>query len=341
MDILIKSFNRPFYLDRCIQSIYLNVKGDFNLKVLDDGTPNKYLEKIQNKYPKIKIFTSKNYKEKTEAIEENLKSGKDINGFKIPTDLWIDTVKKSSQYFFITEDDVWFTREIDLNSLEQSMQLEKIYLLKLGWLGNATYKDNCIIKALNAEIIATKPQLYTAPNFIMKALFKNKFKCFSLLYRMGWVDHNTIGKYWILNSMLMGIYHRDYWLSIWQDANGRVNEIHQLINATNFYRKNKKNENFIAHLNQEALKTTFISSATNSYHKYEVDFDVNRFNYILNESWYDDKFNSFDNYPKDFSYEVISNLLLEANHPKARFAEWKKWSDLFKAQYKQQGCEVE
>ena len=39
MDIIIKSFNRPYYLDRCILSILKNVKGDFKIKIVDDGTP--------------------------------------------------------------------------------------------------------------------------------------------------------------------------------------------------------------------------------------------------------------------------------------------------------------
>jgi len=47
IDILIKSFNRPYYLDRCLYSIYKFVKKtDFNIVVLDDGTPEKYLQKI-------------------------------------------------------------------------------------------------------------------------------------------------------------------------------------------------------------------------------------------------------------------------------------------------------
>ena len=35
--IIIKSFNRPYYLDRCLQSIYKFVKGNFKIIVLDDG----------------------------------------------------------------------------------------------------------------------------------------------------------------------------------------------------------------------------------------------------------------------------------------------------------------
>ena len=49
VNIFIKSFNRPYYLDRCLQSIENFVEGDLWVKVLDDGTPEKYLKKIKHK----------------------------------------------------------------------------------------------------------------------------------------------------------------------------------------------------------------------------------------------------------------------------------------------------
>ena len=109
MEIFIKSFNRPYYLDRCLQSIENFVEGDFLIKVLDDGTPEKYLQKIKEKYPKVEIITSKNYQNKIAALAENLQSGKEIDGFTIPTNLWYKAAKNASDYFMMIEDDVWFT----------------------------------------------------------------------------------------------------------------------------------------------------------------------------------------------------------------------------------------
>lgn len=64
VNIFIKSFNRPFYLDRCLSSIEKYVSGDFKIKVLDDGTPKKYLDKIREKYPDAEILLSDNYEKK-------------------------------------------------------------------------------------------------------------------------------------------------------------------------------------------------------------------------------------------------------------------------------------
>ena len=47
INILIKSFNRAYYLDRCLNSISQFVLGEYEVIVLDDGTPKPYLKKIQ------------------------------------------------------------------------------------------------------------------------------------------------------------------------------------------------------------------------------------------------------------------------------------------------------
>ncbi len=59
MDILIKSFNRPYYLDRCIQSVKkFVVNSDYKIIVLEDGTPAKYLNKIIEKHPEVRLLKS-------------------------------------------------------------------------------------------------------------------------------------------------------------------------------------------------------------------------------------------------------------------------------------------
>ena len=49
--------------------------------------------KSKKKHPKVEIITSKNYQNKVAAIAENLQSGKEIDGFTIPTNLWYRTAK--------------------------------------------------------------------------------------------------------------------------------------------------------------------------------------------------------------------------------------------------------
>lgn len=337
-DIFIKSYNRVFYLDRCIASIYKMVEGDFNITVLDDGTPKKYLDKIQNKYPDIQIKYSQNYEEKAKAVEENILNGKKIDSFNIPTDLWKEAAKNASEYFIMTEDDVWFSEKINIDKLTQEAKENKVTLLKLGWLNN--YKDDKWLNLLeiNENITATQPkELFLSNALIMDLFFYNKYKLFSLGYKLKFFDNYTKLKYWALNSILMGLWNKEYWNFVWKDAQGKVDEKQQLRNAAVYYRKHKNNPNFIARLKNEAMKTTFQSSATNSYHKYGFDFDVNLFNHLINEAWYNGKFDAMQNFPKDFSTDYLESFI-EHN---INTVEFRKWVEQFKNQYRNLGCEIE
>ena len=337
-DIFIKSFNRPFYLDRCIASIDKYVSGDFRIKVLDDGTPEEYLNKIKNKYQNVEILLSDNYERKIKAIKENLLTGKSVNGFEIPTRFWYDNVKKASNYVIVTEDDVWFTQPINVDELSQEAKNLNINLIKLGWLGNQSNRKDLIIESISENLESAQPKdLLFFPKMLMEAFFYNQYKFYTILYKLGKVNHFTQLKYWALNSILMGFYKKEYWLEIWKNMDGKVDEKRQLINASLFYKKNKNNPNFISKLKLEAMKTSFQSSATNSYHEYGFDFDVNRFNHLINEAWLKDEFDAMENFPKDFSLEYFKRFISDT----INFSEFEKWADQFRKQYENMGCKTE
>lgn len=339
MDILIKSFNRPFYLDRCLNSIHSFVSGDYRVSILDDGTPQKYLDKIQEKYPSVKIFKSENHSKKVQAIKENLENRKEINGFQIPTQLWYNAAKNASDYFIMTEDDVWFSREINTDELSKEVQEYNINLLKLGWLGSSKDEQWQEVKEINHAINAIKPKdLFLSHPLIMDWFFYNRLKFFSILYKLGKVDNQTKLRYWTLNSILMGLWKKEYWLYIWKDAKGKVDEKQQLRNAAVYYNRfGKENPNFTAQLKNEAMLTTFQSSATNSYHKYSSDFDVNIFNHIINEAWYNGNFDAMENFPNDFSMDYFIHFIKD----KMNIEAFKDWVEQFKEQYRKQGCKVD
>lgn len=78
MTILIKSFYRPYLLDRCLKSIYEKVvdANEINIIVLDDGTPQKYLDKIKDRYPTISFKFSKYREEKIDKINKHLEKNR-------------------------------------------------------------------------------------------------------------------------------------------------------------------------------------------------------------------------------------------------------------------------
>lgn len=337
MDILIKSFNRPFYLDRCIQSIFRNVDGDCRITVLDDGTQEKYLDKLKGKYPSVNIQMSVQAENKRKAIAEHLSKSTPIDGFSIPTDLWKNAVEKAGDYVLVTEDDVWFTKKINLDAIVKEMQHYQIPLVKLGWLGMRNDEAYCKNQKLTDHLDDFTPKgLFTSNKLVMDWFMFNKYKFFTVLYKLGIVDNTTKEKYWSINSILMGLYDKKYWLAIWKDAAGRVDEKQQLRNAAAWYNSNKKA--LFAKASVEVMKTTFQSSATGSYHEYDNQFDVNRFNYIINEAWFRDEFDAMENYPHDFSEAYIKTFLDKENHPDAQHRDWIAWAERFKNQYKNLGA---
>ena len=135
----------------------------------------------------------------------------------------------------------------------------------------------------------------------------------------------------------MGFWEKEYWLFVWKDSIGLLDEKQQLMNATIYYKKHQQNANFIARLSSEKMKTTFKSSSTNSYHKYGFGFDVNLFNHLINEAWYNDEFDSMQNFPSDFETTYLESFVKE----KINIEEFRKWVEKFKTQYKNLGCDVE
>lgn len=337
-DILIKSFNRPYYLDRCLQSIYRYVKGDYKIVVLDDGTPKKYLDKIRTTFPEVEIRLSEQYVQKVKVIQENLETGKEIDGFQIPTNLWYEAVQKATDYVLVTEDDVWFIEKIQLNELVSQMRNHKVDLLKLGWLGHLKPNSFGDSMELTHSMVAENLKgIFTSNQFVMDLVMYNKFKFFSLMYRLGIMDNETKRKYWTLNSILMGLWRKEYWLYVWKDADHKVDEKQQLRNAAVWLHKNKSNPNMVGLTKNNNLRTTFQSSATNSYHKYNVDFDVNYFNHLLNEAWLKDDFDSMENFPKDFSIDYLDQFLDE----KVKREEFHTWVEKFKNQYRNVGVQID
>lgn len=339
VNIYIKSFNRPYYLDRCLASIALFVEGDYEIVILDDGTPEKYLQKIQSKYPNVTIRLSEQYSYKIKSIQENLEFGSQIDGFKIPISLWKSAVSEGSEYFIMTEDDVWFTDKVNLNDLLKIMQEENMVFIKLGWISQRKIQSS--IKLLKDPVLSVTPKIILGPRWFMKnVIFRNKWKIYSLMYKLNIVDNYTKFEYWTLNALLMGMFRKDYWLAIWETLEEKVDEKEQLINASNWYRQNKR-DNLFGKLNYEMMNTTYVTSATNSYHKYGNEFDVNHFNFLMNEAWFKENLDSMDNFPKDISQQTFGQILDENENPKATKKNWLIWANKFKDQYRKQQVNVD
>ncbi len=112
MDIIIKSFNRPYYLERCLRSIYHFVQGSFHIRILDDGTPPEYLARLKELFPDVAIYTSPVYEAKVAALRAHVAGKQTFDQLTIPTAMWIEHVAKSSAIFLLLEDDIWLNGKL-------------------------------------------------------------------------------------------------------------------------------------------------------------------------------------------------------------------------------------
>lgn len=325
-------------MDRCIQSVYLNVRDkDLKIIILDDGTPEKYLNKLKKKYPEIILLKSDLYIEKSKAISNQNR----VDNSKIPIDLWIEAAKKASNYFLLIEDDFWFTKPLNLKKIRLNLEADKIQMLKLCWLGNPNLLPKKNIKK-NAEYSVFTPNLYITSPFLFNLVFRfHRFKIRKILTFFSIYSIEKLLDYYTIYATSGAIFKKKYFLKLWKNHQNNVDEGLQLSNAVQYIFRKKK-LHYFGFTNTEFLKTGFLSSATNFEKKYDnVNLDMFTFNNIVNEAWFKGDFDPFDNYPKDLNEIEIEKLLTHANNTDAINLEWKKWVQEFKNQYQSFGCKID
>lgn len=330
MDIFIKSFNRPYYLDRCIESIVRNIyNGDYSIIILDDGTQQKYLDKIKNKYKNISILKSEYYDSKVQKINDFIEQGTEINNMVIPAAFWKKSIKSSKEnYILVLEDDFWITQRIDLTETIEIMKQYKMPFMKLFYFNNHRFLCGKI-KNVNNKVSSLKPEFKISSPFIVKnVILKNKFRSFSVLQRLGIVNYNIKFDYYTLYSVAGAIYTKQYYDVLWENSHDVVNEELQLCNAYDNYYKNKKTS-LIGFFSTDVVNTSFSSSATNMFS--HINLNVYQYNHELNESWYNEKFDPMQGYPRDIYDTEILKVLNDSKIVKIE--EWKKWKSFFLKQY--------
>lgn len=334
MDILIKSFNRPYYLDRCLQSVYANVQDvNFSVKILDDGTPAQYLEKIQRNYPEVLIFKSSYYNEKSKAIDDN----QELESLKIPIDLWINAAKDATDYFLLLEDDFHFTKNINLEETQKTLQDENIYLLKLIWLNNSKLINGNTIK-IRKNIKIYKPNFFLKRPFLHRFIFgTTRYNIRKIMSVCSLYSKDRALHYYSIYSVAGAIFKKDYFLTLWKNHENQVDENLQLKNAVKYLYRNPKIQ--FARTNEECVTTGFFSSATNKNFT-AGNFDVFELNKILNEAWFNGKFDLTNGDSEDLVVSKIEGILSEQNNFRATAEDWNKWVLLFKQQFQKIGCNI-
>ena len=333
MDILIKSFYRPYYLDRCLYSIEKFVKGVSRVIILDDGTPSVYLEKIKQKYPYVIIHYSESYAEKIKNMPYAIETG--LAKFSVmPIHFWRSIVQDATEYFVMMEDDVWITHDIDLGEYAQLMKQEDLNIIKFRWWNNPIMEYG-IHKPLSKDVDEVIPKL----PLLSESIIKNRYYLHSILSRLKLLkkDAPFYFKLRTLCDVAGHAFSKDFWLHIWPSSMTYFEEMIQLGKALEWKRKYPKYR--FAKTKEEFADSTYLTSTAGAVEK--LGFSMFEVNYILNEAWLKNEFDITRNFPKDFTIEDIVSILENGGMKTARIQAWKHWSEGWKTHFKSIGCIVD
>jgi hypothetical protein len=312
--------------------------GNGKIVILDDGTPQVYLDKIIGKYPAVVIRKSEFYDEKVKFTS----NGKRPEKYIIPINLWVDAAKNASENFILIEDDTWFIDDVELDEVNDEIVRNNVVLTKLYWIGNSIINQNKKEIPLK-DIVLLKPKLLTTIPALYYAVFY-KFDRFKIRKAMRLLKINTDEKqlaYRTIYAVAGMIFNKDYFAKLWDNHQNTIDEGLQLYNAVKVLNKEKNNIKF-ARYNHEILKTGFMSAATNQHKEdYAVDIDMFVFNKLLNDAWLNNQLDSISSLPNDINQQEIARILDNDSQKSILSNDWLLWVQSFKGYYKQIGCKID
>ncbi|MEA5461285.1 glycosyltransferase family A protein [Arcicella sp. LKC2W] len=279
MNIYIKSFNRPFYLDRCIRSIKFNISNYTNIIILDDGTLSKYIKKLEEIHPDVKWISSGADDNKFELLR-NEQFEEIKRKYIEPAEFWFnELLNENGDYFLLLEDDVWLVQSLNLELIKHNLINNNCVILKFWW--------NILEQPLESEKIIYLPN-------------NNEVNYFS----SSLCDLSNIGIFWIV---AFAIYRKDFWLNNFKKVKRMGDEQTQFLNAFKFIREHR--ECSFAKTNIRFIHQGWAVPGRSTPEYYDKGLKQHLFMDALNESWYNDEIDIMQNYPFDFEETYLVPIL--------------------------------
>ena len=305
MDIVIKSFRRPFYLDRLLHSITKYCSGYGNILISDGGTDRIFIDKLNSLYKNIKWDISKSINKRTQIKKylNPLESTIQTDDNKLS--LWRGTVEKvTTDYFLLMEDDCWITEYIDLSKYSELLASINAQFSKLWFASplDQRFSSSSLIVNLHSSI--------HYPDTI------------EYIPRLSSI--NSLYNYFIMGQ---SVFRKEYYLAA---TNGAYveDETSQIMKAFDFL---KKLETPIPRcfqtLNRVAYQGWGVSIRSDDAFLIESGFSGFNLADALSKAWLNDDLNSNENFPFDFSASFIINKLESIGYNKNSIMLYKKWRE--------------
>jgi hypothetical protein len=292
INIYIKSFNRPFYLDRCIRSIKQNLRGYERIIVLDDGTLQTYLKMISELHPDVEIRSSGADDGKMLLLraEKFLDIAK---RYPSAPQFWVREIGKDPYpYCVVLEDDVWMARYVNLPTLVENLEANQSIVCKFWW------------GVLDHRVTAR----YEAPGCPPIEYFEPLYGSFK-----------QASSIWIV---AFAVFRRDYWLHCVSTARRLADERSQLTAACEFAVANPYTR--FAKTAQRCIYQGWVIPARSTPEYYDRGLRQHLYMDAINEAWAAGRLDPDDGYPYDFDRKTIL-AILSASLPEEAVTIWDEW----------------
>jgi hypothetical protein len=291
-NVYIKSFNRPFYLDRCIRSVKFNVSGYDRIIVLDDGTLSVYLDRIRQLHPDVEIRSSGADDGKIKLLRQE-RFDEIAATYPSATEFWVrEIAADKNDYCVVIEDDVWVVQRLDLGALAPELAANQAVICKFWW-GTTTH-----------HVTAQKACPGNPAIEYFEAAYDKLEDAYSI---------------WIV---AFAVFRRDYWLNSVSSARRLGDERSQLIAASEFAIANP-NVRF-AKSQQRAIHQGWVVPARSTPEYYDKGLIQHLYMDALNDTWLAGQLDPNEGYPYDFPKAKIIDVLSK-KLPEPAVRVWDEW----------------
>lgn len=308
MDVLVKSFNRAYCLDRCLFSLGRHARRIRSIRVLDAGTPEKYLGEIERRHPRVEIVRSEDHAELSARVEV-YRAGDPPVAWEPPWAFWRSGAETASPRFLLLEDGQWLAGDVDLGVLGQLMKARGCVLVRL--------RDG---RPESGSGTPFAPGLCRMRPWYLKSRFHTLvFR--ALLSR--WLDpERRRAAQAAALSIHSGVFDRAFWL----EAAAGPGDTPEIRAARWAFRHPGA---LFAHAAIPLMAETRCSPGGIRPRQCPGGPDMLLFDKLLNESWFADRFDACAGLPDDFSRDRIAAILDEAREPGCTPEKWALWLDQF------------
>jgi glycosyltransferase involved in cell wall biosynthesis len=305
------------YLDRCIRSIKAHARGYGTIIVLDDGSEEKFLEKIAQDHEDIIIRGSPNGAKKRQYVKDNYAENNNLRrevtdmGFD-PAAFWVEEIKKDDNSFvLVMEDDTWFRESIDIVRVVKNMEENNTLIFKLMLCGreNAGKGSDVDIRVLFDDGFAMD---YYTP------LIKEILDVYQIFI------------------LCLAIYRKNYWINNFEGVGHYLDEIYTLNRALEYVMK----------LQSENVRVRFARSASEIIHQSHmttcrtdsggmgvpVKIDNSLYNKAIDEAWLKGDLDPMSNFPDEIADDYLTSVFRRSLSDE-EIGKWLLWRKSYNAMF--------